>query len=123
MEPRDAARKARQYIESISAIGSRGLYLAFHLWRLRMSTEPSRTITLAQLRKAGACADQVDLFKHVFGKSVELTEALAVEHAALFDWGWGADNLLSESALQAYEAARATAWQAYEAATDRKSVV
>ena len=81
------------------------------------AASPSRTVTLAQLRKAGACADQVDPFRRMFGKSVELTEALAVEHAALFNWDWGAANLLSTPARQAYEAATAPARQAYEAAT------
>jgi len=62
-------------------------------------------ITLAQLNKAGACEAQTALFQKLFGKSVALTEALAVKHAQDFAFGWAARHLLSPSARAAYDAA------------------
>lgn len=74
--------------------------------------EPSRVLTLATLKRKGACADQRALFRAKFGAAVVVTEALCVEHAAAFSWSWGAENLLSAPA----EAARASAEAAYQAA-------
>lgn len=90
----------------------------------------SRTLTLATLREKGACPDQIALFKRLFGDSVEVTEALAAEHAGKFNVEWAANHLLSPQAqaayyavtspsLAAYEAATARALAAYEAATAR----
>jgi hypothetical protein len=76
----------------------------------------SRTLTLATLKAKGACSEQVALFRQIFGQSVEITEALCVEHAALFSWEWAAENLLSAKARAAYDAATTTAEAAYEAA-------
>ena len=77
----------------------------------------SRTLTLATLRAKGACREQLLLFKAKFGNSVEITEALCVEHSTEFSWGWAASNLLSAPAWAAYEDATAPARAAYEAAT------
>ena len=78
--------------------------------------EPSRVLTLAALKRKGACADQIALFRDKFGDSVVVTEALCVEHAAAFSWSWGAENLLSAPALAAHQAAIAPARAAYQAA-------
>lgn len=67
-------------------------------------------ITLARLRARGACKDQLALFKKLFGGQVEITVELCVKHAADFDWGWAARNLLTAPARAAYEAATAGAW-------------
>lgn len=48
----------------------------------------ARTLTLATLKSKGACVEQVALFRKMFGKSVQITEALCVEHASAFSWGW-----------------------------------
>ena len=74
----------------------------------------SRTLKIAQLK--GACADQRALFRKTFGASVEVTEALAIEHAALFDWAWAAENLLSAPARAEYDKACAPAWAKYDKA-------
>jgi cell division septum initiation protein DivIVA len=77
----------------------------------------SRTLTLATLKKKGACKEQVALFRKMFGKSVEITEALCVEHAAVFSWGWAAENLLKAAALAEYERVTAPARAEYERVT------
>ena len=76
----------------------------------------SRILTLATLKKKGACAGQAALFRAKFGRSVEITEALCIEHAADFSWRWAVDNLLSATARAAYDAAMAPAEAAYRAA-------
>jgi hypothetical protein len=72
------------------------------------------TITLAQLKSAGACSDQVAIFKVKFGKSVVVTEAVALEVANSFDWNWAAAYLLSAPALAEYERVCAPALAEYE---------
>jgi hypothetical protein len=74
----------------------------------------SRTLTLATLKKKGACKEQVALFRKMFGRSVEITEALCVEHAAVFSWGWAAENLLTAAALAEYQRVRAAALAKYQ---------
>ena len=70
----------------------------------------ARTLTLATLKSKGACVEQVALFRKMFGKSVQITEALCVEHASAFSWKWAAENLLTASAWATFEAAMASAW-------------
>jgi hypothetical protein len=70
----------------------------------------SRTLTLATLKKKGACSEQVALFRKMFGRSVEITEALCVEHASVFSWGWAARNLLTAPACAEYDRVTAAAW-------------
>jgi len=59
-------------------------------------------ILLSALRAAGACADQVALFEARFGDGVDVTEALCLSVADLFDWDWAADNLLPAPARAEY---------------------
>ena len=73
-------------------------------------------ITLKMLQDAGACHDQVVLFRKHFGRSVDVTRERCVEFADVFDWDWAARRLLSAPALAAYDAARAPALAAYHAA-------
>ena len=70
----------------------------------------SRTLTLATLKKKGACKEQVALFRKMFGKSVEITEVLCAEHAAVFSWGWAAENLLTAPAWAEYQRVTAATW-------------
>ena len=77
----------------------------------------SRTLTLTTLKKKGACKGQVALFRTMFGQSVEITEALCVEHAAAFNWGWAAENLLTAPARAEYDRVRAPAWAEYDRVT------
>ena len=67
----------------------------------------SRTLHITALK--GACAEQRALFRKLFGTSVEVTEALAVEHPASFSWTWAANKLLSAAARAEYDKARAAA--------------
>lgn len=69
-----------------------------------------RTITLDQLLKAGACEEQVKLFKKHFKKSVVVTEELATSLADIFDFGWASRNLLTIDVLADYGEACAPAW-------------
>ncbi len=74
-------------------------------------------ITADMLRSKRACAEQVALFEELFGLEVVLTEALCVEHAGKFDWGWAAHYLLKPDARRAYnEAPLAGADRAYNEA-------
>ena len=73
----------------------------------------SKKITLAMLRKAGACKQQLDAFKQLFPRGVEVTVALCLKHAAAFEWRWAARNLLSPSAQAACDEVITTAWVAY----------
>jgi hypothetical protein len=62
----------------------------------------ARIITLQQLENA--CIEQRNLFRILFGESVEVTEELSIYHADEFDWNWAADNLLSPKAQSKYYA-------------------
>ena len=70
-------------------------------------------ITIKQLRRLGACEEQVEKFEHLFGPSVIVTEALCVKHAQDFSWNWAAGKLLSAPAWEAYDEAATSAWKAY----------
>jgi len=61
-------------------------------------------ITLKQLRRLGACINQVELFKATFGAKVEITEAVCKEHGSKFDTDWLAAKLFSPELLNEYEA-------------------
>jgi hypothetical protein len=82
-------------------------------------------ITLAQLEKHGACTEQLLLFKQMFGDSVQVTEALAIEVAEQFDFAWAADELLGDDAraeyyklchffYEEYKKVRNLAWAEYD---------
>ena len=75
-----------------------------------------KTLTMAMLKKAGACQSQLDLFKTHFGKGGEVTLEKCLSVAGVFNWDWAAENLLSPPARAAYDAALAPAWAAYAAA-------
>ena len=73
------------------------------------------TITLKQLRLLGACNEQVELFKAIFGKSVEVTYDVIVQYGAQFDIKWLAKKVLSVDKYADYEAKRDPLWADYEA--------
>lgn len=73
----------------------------------------TRTLTLKQLIVAVACEDQVELFKRLFGDSVEVTVERAVSVADRFDWDWAAGRLLSPAARKAFNEAEAAARKEY----------
>jgi hypothetical protein len=58
-------------------------------------------ITIEQLRKLSACADQRERFEKRFGDRVEVSEELAAQVAHEFDIDWCVNNLLSDAALRA----------------------
>lgn len=68
-----------------------------------------RTLTLAQLIEHKACENEVNLFKEHFGKSVIVTEELAVSLADVFDFSWAGRRLLSKAAQIEFERARVLA--------------
>jgi len=61
-----------------------------------------------------ACTAQVDLFRHIFGESVEITSALCESVAAQFDWNWASRYLLTPAALAEYERVQGPALAEYE---------
>jgi len=77
----------------------------------------SRILTVSTLVALGACIEQRAKFKALFGDSVEITEALCVEHASTFNFDWAALHLLSAPARSEYERVRAAAWAEYERVT------
>ena len=74
-------------------------------------------ITLAMLKKNGACADQAAEFARRFGDGVEVTEQVCVSFASVFDWDWAARHFLTAAAWAAYNEAKAAAGAAYREAT------
>ena len=74
----------------------------------------SRTLTLATLKRLGACSDQREDFARRFGSSVEVTEELCLSVSDVFDWAWIAQRALSAPALAEYERVCAPAWTEYE---------
>jgi hypothetical protein len=68
-----------------------------------------KTLTYAQLKSAGACANQRKQFKTLFGLSVEVTEALCLFVSDQFDWDWASRNLLSPAAQAEVDKVRAAA--------------
>jgi hypothetical protein len=72
---------------------------------------------IKQLTDQHACADQVDLFRVLFGDSVGITEELCVSVADKFDFGWAAVHLLTKAARADYDRAVASARADYERIT------
>ena len=77
----------------------------------------SKIITLRQIDAKGACQDQRDKFKEIFGSQVEVTLDLCIKHAQDFDFNWAANHLLSSTARAEYARVRAPAWAEYERVT------
>ena len=70
------------------------------------------------LRLAGACSDQVEIFRKQWPRGTAVTpEAGEVALSLGLDIGWAADNLLSGEALAEYERATDAAWPVYDHAT------
>ena len=75
----------------------------------------AKTISVAKLRKLGACHSQVAKFKEIFGdKSVAVTVELCVAHAQDFNWDWAANNLLTAPARSEYYRVVAAAKTEYD---------
>ena len=75
----------------------------------------SRILTLETLKSKKACNEQVELFQKMFGDSVEITPELCIKHAKYFYFNWAAKNLLSNAALNKYNAEKNAAWEKYDA--------
>jgi len=75
-------------------------------------------ITLTQIKKAGACAEQVSLFEELFGHSVELTPEVIAEHGSKFEANWFAKNLLPADKRTDYDRVTAPALAEYNRVTD-----
>ncbi len=73
-------------------------------------------IHLQTLIDNGACASQTDLFRKMFGDSVNVTQKLCVSVADKFDFGWAADHLLTSPERAEYERITAPAWADYQRA-------
>lgn len=81
-----------------------------------MEASNARQLTLRALIDAGACEEQVDLFRAKFGDSVVVTEDLCRSVAGEFDWDWFARNLLSQPMRDQYAAARKPMLDQYQVA-------
>jgi len=75
-----------------------------------------RTLHINQLRAIGACSEQVDLFRSLFGESVDVTEALCAKHSGKFDWRFAA-KLLSPQGQAEYNRVTGLAWAEYNRVT------
>jgi cell division septum initiation protein DivIVA len=71
-------------------------------------------LLLSDLRAAGACQDQVDLFRKHFKGGGTVTLARARKVASLFDWDWAARHLLSSAGQADYERVKAPALADYQ---------
>ena len=71
-------------------------------------------ITLKDLRRMGACLEQVKLFKSLFGTEVELTREAVVQYGAQFDLNWIAPKIMSEAQYADYVSKRAPLDADYE---------
>jgi hypothetical protein len=68
------------------------------------------TITAKRLEELGACQDQVDAFRAIWGDGpAPMTVEAAVEHAQTFNWEWFARYLLTNAAWAEFERATAPA--------------
>jgi hypothetical protein len=61
------------------------------------------------LKSKNACAEEVELFKQMFGDSVAITPELCVSVADKFDFMWAARHLLSLAAWADYRRVTAPA--------------
>ena len=75
-------------------------------------------VTVAQLKKWGACADQVKSFARVFpeGATPTLVNLRRAAKAGL-SLDWYAEKALSPTAWRAYQETKAQAWRAYQETT------
>ncbi len=72
------------------------------------------TITAARLEELGACQDQIDAFRKIWGDGpAPMTVETALEHAQVFNWNWAADKLLSDAEQAEYDRAEAWAYAEY----------
>jgi hypothetical protein len=70
-------------------------------------------IPLTMLNDAGACSDQGDLFKSLYGDSVNVTVARAKKVAHKFNWEF-AVRFLDEQGRAEYERIKGAAWAEYQ---------
>ncbi len=74
-------------------------------------------ITAKRLEALGACRDQIERFRELFGDgAAPLTVDAALSAAGEFDWDWdwAARNLLSAPARKLYSETCAPAWKLYD---------
>lgn len=71
-----------------------------------------RYITYRQLKRLGACQEELETFRRHFGYSkVLVTEDKAEEVAESFSWGWAGYNFLSRKGYEVYSKGNAIARQ------------
>lgn len=71
-------------------------------------------ITPALLRRKGACDKQVARFRELFPGGITPTLAACEAVAGVFDWGWAAAHLLTDTAWADYRRVTAPAWADYD---------
>ena len=72
-------------------------------------------LTVELLKKREACREQVDLFAATFPDGVEITEAVCLSVADMFDFEWAAARLFTAGAWANYLAGRARIQEEYRA--------
>ena len=87
-----------------------------------------KLLRISQLIEAGACPEQVKLFRKLFGKQVFVTVKRAVSVADKFDFSWAARTLLTPPARADFDRVCAPAWEDYDrvyaaARADRERVI
>ena len=104
--------RRKKYFGSIIAVDG-FLTLGFYMG-LEARKERIMEITVKQLKKLGACRDQVALFKETFGASAKVTlENCLIAAEAGLDIDWASRRLLTSRQRAAYLAATAPARAVY----------
>jgi hypothetical protein len=85
--------------------------------RLHMEQRTVSTITYQQLADMGACADQLEKFRELFGDSTDIKPEL-IEYASAFDWDWIARKTLPAPARAEFMRVRNAAWAKFERERD-----
>ena len=80
---------------------------------LTLTRPRGRVLTYQTLAEKGACLEQCDLFRELFGESVEVTEDLCESVYDRFSWDWAAARLVPCDVLDEYKRARQPSWNAY----------
>lgn len=72
-------------------------------------------LTLDQLNAAKICSPQQADFEAIFGAELDVTEALCIEHATIFDWDWAGVRLLTPEGWKIFDTLRRAAVDVFSA--------
>ena len=82
-----------------------------------------KKITVRQLRKLGACHEEIFNFRKIFGRSVKVTRQLAMVHALDFGWNQASAWLLHHDSYISFSEEYARIYREYYAARAKISLL